>query len=93
MSRRRAPAGAWVVYMVSGARGALYTGITNSIERRLREHAGGRRAARWFRFGAPGPLRYLEAAADRGHALRREAAIKRLSRAQKLELIANTLRP
>jgi putative endonuclease len=93
MSRRRAAAGAWVVYMVSGARGALYTGITNSIERRLREHAAGRRAARWFRFGPPGALCYLESAADRAQALRREAAIKRLSRAQKLQLIANHPRP
>ena len=93
MNRRRAAAGAWVVYMVSGARGALYTGITNCIERRLGEHAGGRRAARWFRFGPPGELRYLEPAADRAGALRREAAIKRLSRAQKLKLIADSPRP
>jgi len=93
MSRRRNPAGAWVVYIVSGARGALYTGITTCIERRLAEHAAGRRAARWFRFGAPGKLRYLEPAADRPGALRREAAIKRLSRAQKLKLIAEHPRP
>lgn len=82
------PAAAWVVYIVESARGALYTGITTSLERRLREHAAGARGARFFRLAGPAGVRYVEPAADRGAALRREAAIKRLSRRAKLALIA-----
>ena len=79
----------WRVYIVENERGALYTGITTSLERRLAEHAGRKgRGARFFRLGAPLRLRYVEAAADRGGALRREAQIKRLTRRAKLALIA-----
>ncbi|HUO80530.1 MAG TPA: GIY-YIG nuclease family protein [Steroidobacteraceae bacterium] len=81
------PAG-WVVYIVENERGALYTGITTSLERRLAEHGGaGGRGARFFRLGRPKRLVYSEAAADRQGALRREAQIKRLDRRAKLALI------
>jgi putative endonuclease len=76
----------WQVYIVETVRGTLYTGITTSLARRLAEHARGR-GARYFRLAAPGTLRYVEAAADRAAALRREAAIKRLDRRAKLALI------
>lgn len=79
----------WQVYIVETVRGALYTGISTSVRRRLAEHARGQgRGARFFRLAPPGRLRYLEAAADRSAAQRREAAIKRLRRAAKLALIA-----
>ncbi|MEI8298544.1 MAG: GIY-YIG nuclease family protein [Pseudomonadota bacterium] len=79
----------WTVYIVESARGALYTGITTSVARRLAEHGGqGGRGARFFRFGQPRRLLYLESVADRGGALRREAQIKRLDRRAKLMLIA-----
>lgn len=84
----------WRVYIVETAHGALYTGITTSLERRLAEHAAqGARGARFFRLSAPKRLRYVESAADRGAALRREAQIKRLPRRAKLELIATARRP
>lgn len=80
----------WRVYIVENERGALYTGITTSVERRLAEHAGpGGRGARFFRLGAPLKLRFVEPAADRGDALKREAQIKRLPRRAKLALIAS----
>lgn len=82
---------AWRVYIIETERGTLYTGITTSLERRLAEHAASdRRGARYFRFGSPRRLRYVESAADRGTAQRREAQIKRLPRRLKLELIAST---
>ena len=81
------PASPWFVYIVESERGMLYTGVTTCLERRLAEHAGNRRGARWFRFSGPARLRYAERAADRAAAQRREAAIKRLSRAAKLALI------
>lgn len=84
---------AWVVYIVETERGALYTGITTSLERRLAEHGGSRgRGARFFRLGRPARLVYAEPAADRGGALRREAAIKRLDRRAKLALIGTAAR-
>lgn len=80
----------WRVYILETQRGTLYTGITTSIERRLAEHAGeGGRGARYFRLGKPRRLCYVETAADRSGALRREAEIKRLTRRAKLELIAS----
>lgn len=83
----------WVVYIVESARGALYTGVTTSLERRFGEHASGRRGARFFRLSAPAAVRYVETAADRAAAQRREAAIKRLPRRAKLALIAGAARP
>lgn len=77
----------WVVYIVESERGLLYTGVTTCLARRLAEHAGGRRGARFFRFSGPARLRYSEPARDRTSAQSREAAIKRLSRAAKLALI------
>jgi putative endonuclease len=78
----------WIVYIVENERGALYTGITTSLARRLAEHGGaGGRGARFFRLGRPKRLVYSEAAADRRGALRREAQIKRLDRRAKLALI------
>lgn len=78
----------WTVYIVEAQRGALYTGITTSIARRLREHGGeGGRGARFFRSQAPRDLVYVEVAADRSRALRREAEIKRYARSRKLALI------
>lgn len=79
----------WRVYIVETERGTLYTGITTSLERRFAEHGAGR-GARYFRFGSPRRLAYVEVASDRGAAQRREAEIKRLPRRLKLELIAAT---
>ena len=76
----------WQVYLLRCRNGALYTGVTTDIVRRLRAHNSGRGAA-YLRLNGPGDLVYLEAAAGRSEALRREAAIKRLSRARKLRLL------
>ncbi|OJZ18508.1 MAG: endonuclease [Thiobacillus sp. 65-29] len=82
---------AWFVYILRCADGTLYTGITTDIARRLAEHngeAGG--GARYTRARRPVVLAYLEPTADRAAAARREAAIRRLGRARKLALCADT---
>ncbi|MFP2928587.1 GIY-YIG nuclease family protein [Pyxidicoccus sp. 3LG] len=66
--------------------GTLYTGATNNLERRLATHGRGRGAA-YTRARLPVSLVWSEAVGERGAALRREAAIKRLSRADKLLLV------
>lgn len=77
---------AWVVYMLRCGDGSLYTGCTNDLSRRLEAHQSGR-GAKYTRSRPPVTLAYREAAADRSAALRREAAIKRLTRRQKLAMI------
>jgi putative endonuclease len=67
--------------------GTLYTGATNDLERRLATHGRGKGAA-YTRARLPVTLVWSEPAEDRSAALRREAALKRLSRGEKLNLIA-----
>lgn len=66
--------------------GTLYTGATNDLERRLATHERGKGAA-YTRARLPVALVWSEPAEDRSAALRREAALKRLSRGEKLRLI------
>ena len=77
----------WTVYILRCRDGSLYTGITTDPERRLAEHNSDRGAARYTRARRPVQMIYTEPAADRAAASRREAAIKRLSRAEKLRLV------
>ena len=75
------------VYMLRCRDGSLYTGSTTDVERRCALHNAGK-GAKYTRSRLPVELVYREEASDWSAALRREAAIKHLSRAQKLELIA-----
>ncbi|OJZ15607.1 MAG: endonuclease [Thiobacillus sp. 63-78] len=85
-----APDAAWWVYMLRCADGSLYTGITTDVARRVVEHNGGSgTGARYTRSRRPVQLVYVEAAASRAEAARREAAIKRLDRTHKLALCAS----
>lgn len=77
---------AWFVYMLRCGDGSLYTGCTNNLERRLSAHRSGR-GAKYTRSRPPVELAYREELPDRSAALRREAAIKRLKRAQKFALM------
>jgi putative endonuclease len=77
----------WQVYLLRCADGSLYAGATNDLPRRLAAHLRGD-GARYTRSRLPVALVFREGARDRSEALRREAALKRLSRAQKLVLIA-----
>jgi putative endonuclease len=72
--------------MVECADQTLYTGWTTDVDRRIKTHNAGR-GARYTRERGPVRLVYLEEAPDRGAALKRELAIKRMRRAAKLELV------
>lgn len=76
----------WYVYILRCSDDTLYTGITNDPERRLAQHNAGT-ASKCTRSRRPVAMVYKEAAADKAAALRREYAIKQLSRAEKLALI------
>jgi putative endonuclease len=74
------------VYLLRCADGSLYCGWTTDLERRLRAHRAGT-ASRYTRSRRPVELAAAIPAEARSAALREEARIKRLSRAEKLDLI------
>ncbi len=76
---------AWTVYILRCADGSLYTGIARDPARRLAAHNNGRGAA-YTRGRRPVALIHQEAAASHSVALRREWAIKQLSRTEKERL-------
>jgi len=76
----------WWVYLLRCKDDTLYTGITVDLEARVATHNAGN-GARYTRSRLPVKLVYSESALDRGSALRREAAIKKLSAAEKRLLI------
>lgn len=77
------------VYIVRCQDGTLYTGYTTDLDRRLREHNGEiKGGARYTRGRGPVTLVHREEHGSMAEALRREAAIKRLSRNQKERLAA-----
>lgn len=74
------------VYILHCSDGSLYTGWTNGLEKRLRNHLAGK-AAKYTRSRRPVKLVYLESFDEKGRALSREAQIKKLPRKEKLLLI------
>ena len=76
----------WYVYVIECKDGKLYTGITNNLERRVRDHNSGS-ASKFTKYRAPVKLLYTESYPNKPQALRREAQIKRLKRTEKLVLI------
>jgi putative endonuclease len=78
---------AWHVYILRCGDGTLYTGIATDVAARVAVHNGGA-GAKYTRSRLPVTLVYREPAPDRGAALRRERAIKRLTAGEKLDLIA-----
>ncbi|MGM9619022.1 MAG: GIY-YIG nuclease family protein [Oscillospiraceae bacterium] len=73
-------------YIVRCADGTLYTGWTTDLSRRMAAHNAGE-GAKYTRSRRPVTLIYHECFPSKEEALRRECAIKRLSRQEKLRLI------
>ncbi|HEU4656810.1 MAG TPA: GIY-YIG nuclease family protein [Capillimicrobium sp.] len=82
---------AWV-YLLRCADGSLYCGWTNDLRRRLAAHAAGR-ASRYTASRRPVTLAAALPMPDRSSAMREEARIKRLPRAEKLTLLHEDLHP
>jgi putative endonuclease len=80
----------WHVYIIKCGNGSLYTGITNNLKRRFREHAAGKGGHYTMSFGAV-KLLYFEKCSDKSSALKREARIKSWPRREKLALIKGDL--
>jgi putative endonuclease len=77
----------WLVYVLRCRDGSLYTGITNDLPKRLVAHAAGK-ASKYTRSRLPVQLAHAERRRTKSAALKREAAIKRLRRAEKDRLVA-----
>jgi len=81
------PSPRWLVYLLRCSDGSLYTGITNDLPKRLKAHAAGK-ASKYTRSRLPVRLADIEPQRSKSAALKREAAIKGLRRAQKDRLVA-----
>jgi putative endonuclease len=75
------------VYLLRCADDSLYCGWTTDVERRLAAHGAGT-ASRYTRSRRPVELAAVVECDDRSTAMREEARIKQLTRAEKLALIA-----
>jgi len=77
----------WFVYILKCSDDTLYTGITIDLNRRVDEHNNSPKGAKYTRIRRPLELLYFEEVKDKSSASKREIEIKKLSRAQKLELV------
>ncbi|MFH2033826.1 MAG: GIY-YIG nuclease family protein [Candidatus Margulisiibacteriota bacterium] len=74
------------LYILECANDTLYTGITNNLERRLREHQTGK-GGHYTSYNPGKNIVYFEEFFTRSAAAKREAQIKRWSRTKKIALI------
>jgi putative endonuclease len=75
----------WYVYMLKCQDGAIYTGVTDDMERRFKEHASGK-GGPYTNYNRPKEILYKEPFESKIKAEEREQQIKRWSRAKKLAL-------
>ena len=75
----------WILYILECKDGTLYTGITDNLDKRIMMHQQGK-GAKYTRGRGPFTLRYRENCENHSAALRREFAVKQLSRNEKMEL-------
>ena len=74
-------------YILKCKDGTLYTGWTNNIDKRLKDHNDGK-GAKYTKVRRPVELVYYEEFESKEEAMKREYAIKQLTRKQKEELVA-----
>ena len=76
-------------YLLKCADDTLYCGWTNQLDKRLKAHNEGK-GAKYTKTRSPVSLAYYEIFETKEEAMRREAAIKKLSRKDKLKLVAGS---
>ena len=76
----------WYVYILECQDGSLYTGTTNDLERRFKEHRKG--TAHYTSYNPPKNIVYTEHFSTKSEVLKREAQLKGWTRRKKLALIA-----
>ena len=80
----------WLIYLLECRDGSLYCGITNNIEKRLKQHSGEiKGGAKYTHSHWPCKLVYIEKSTSRSEALQREVIIKKMSKVEKRTLISS----
>ncbi len=82
----------YFVYILQCNDGALYTGITSDLARRVKEHNGSKLGAKYTKARRPVKVVYSKEFADRSAASIEEARIKKINRREKIELIKKSLK-
>ena len=77
----------YFVYILKCSDDTLYTGITTDVKRRVKEHNNSDKGAKYTKLRRPVEVVYSEESEDRSSASKREYAIKKLKRKEKMELI------
>ena len=78
----------WIIYLLECGDKSIYCGITNNLERRLKQHSGETKGgAKYTRSHQPCRLVYKEESLSRSKALQRESVIKKMTKEAKLALI------
>lgn len=80
-----------MVYILKCKDNTLYTGYTNDLNERLKMHESGK-GAKYTRGRGPFEIMYVETFLTKQEAMRREYAIKQLSRKQKKLTLLKNLR-
>ena len=80
----------WYLYILRCKDGTLYTGVTTDVEKRMEAHRMGK-GAKYTRGRGPLTLVYQEVCSSHSEALKRECAVKSLTREQKQCMIQNYL--
>lgn len=80
--KKRRAAAKWLLYILKCGDNTLYTGITTDLPRRIRQHNDGT-ASRYTRSRLPVKLMFSEPCRGRSQALKKEYAMKQLSRKEK----------
>lgn len=76
----------WFVYIIQCSDNSLYTGVTNDLKRRIKEH-NDKLGGKYTRVRTPVRLVYKEKHIGKSAALKREIQIKKLKKEQKTTLI------
>lgn len=80
----------WLIYILECVDGSLYCGITNNLEKRLKQHKGEiKGGAKYTRSHWPCKLVYKEKSASRSKASQSEVIIKKMSKVEKRTLISS----
>lgn len=76
----------YYIYILLCSGGTYYTGSTNNVEKRFKDHLSGK-GARYTKSHKPEKIAYKEEFATKSEALKREAEIKGWSKAKKEALV------
>jgi putative endonuclease len=78
----------YFTYILKCADGTLYTGSTNNLDKRIKQHNNLKSGAHYTKIRRPVSLLYFETFKTPGEAKKRENEIKRWRRDKKLVLIS-----